>query len=410
MMLKKTLGLGIAALAAVALAGCAPSDGGADDGPVKLSVLTGFTGSDRPAYEALVKEFNATHPDIEVVMDIQPWDSIAQTLPAAWASGQGPDIATPSYDPNVMFQYVKNGSALSLDDSGIDMAAFPEAVADAFTSDGTAYAVPANMADMALFYNVELLKTAGVEVPATTEELADAARTLTAADGSVTGFAIPDNGFTLGWTVLQWSNGGDILDGNSCSALESPENLEVFTTWGDLISKKKVSPAGLDAPAAENLFSTGKAAMIVGGPWLVQTFTNAGVDFGITTMPEGSAGPVTAISTVPFMVSAKSKHPEEAATFLEWWTGKTAQGQFVTDSGFPPVRTDMPDVANGNELLTPFLDGLPNGRLVLPGVAAASQITSDAYVPMLGKISRGEDPAAAAAEASQTINALTGCK
>lgn len=400
---KAAAAIGAVALGVTALAGC--SQDAAETGPVELTVLAGFTGSDRPAYEGLVETFNESHPDIHVTLDIQPWDAIAQSLPSAWASGQGPDIATPSYDPNVMFQYVKTGSALNLDDSGIDVDAFPAAVAEAFTSDGSTYAVPANMADMALFYNKDLLEAAGVEVPSTSDEFVDAVSALTGE--GVYGIALPDNGFTLAWTILQWANGGDITDEAGCSVLDSPENLEVFTQWSELVATDGVSPAGLDAPAAESLFSTGKAAFVVGGPWLVPAFTDAGVNFGIAEMPEGAAGPQTAISTVPFMVSAKSAHPDEAAEFLDWWTGVDAQAQFVKDAGFPPVRTDMEP--SGNEQLAPFENGLSYGRLVLPGLATASQVTSDAYVPLLGHIMRGDDVAASVDAASSQVNTITGC-
>lgn len=410
--------LGVAACTMLTACGATTTTGPASSAPagsssaavVELRVQTGFTGSDRPAYEALVASFNKSHPNIQVTFDVQPWDTIFQTLPAAWASGQGPDVATPSYDPNAIFQYIENGQVLSLADQGIDGSPFPEAVTKAFSSDGTLYAVPANMADMALLYNKDLFAEAGIDAPpATMDELQAAAKKLTKADGSQSGIALPDNGFVLGWNVIQWSNGGDITDEKGCSALDSEANKAVFESWSQLIAKDKVSPAGLDAPAAENLFSAGKAAMVVGGPWLIPTMKKANVNFGVTTMPQGSAGPVTALSTVPFMISAKSQHPKEAAEFLAWWTGKEAQGQFVKDAGFPPVRTDMAGEVTADEYLKPFLDGLPSGRLVMPGLAKAGTITSDAYVPLLGELSRGSDVAGAVAKASQKINQISGC-
>ncbi|MEA5054929.1 MAG: extracellular solute-binding protein, partial [Propionicimonas sp.] len=245
--------------------------------------------------------------------------------------------------------------------------------------------------------------------PSTMDEFIADTKKLTKADGSQYGFALPDNGFTLGWSILQWANGGDILDDKGCSVLDSDANKATFQTWGELVSKDKVSPVGLDAPAGENLFSTSKAAMIVGGPWLVETFKKAGVDYGVTTMPVGSAGPVTAISTVPFMISKATKHPEEAAEFLTWWTGETAQAQFSKEAGFPPVRTDMSADAS-NEMLKPFTDGLADGKLVMPAQSKAAQITSDVYEPLLGKVMRGEDVATLVADATMQINTITGCK
>ena len=73
---------------------------------VELTVVTGFSGPDRPAYEAIVESFNAAHPNIQVTMDIQPWDSIGQTLPTAWATGSGPDLATPNYLARIRTQKI----------------------------------------------------------------------------------------------------------------------------------------------------------------------------------------------------------------------------------------------------------------------------------------------------------------
>jgi ABC-type glycerol-3-phosphate transport system substrate-binding protein len=97
----------IAASAALALTACGSSSSGSagSGGVVKLTMLTGFTGSDLPSYQALVKQFNEAHPDIQVTMTTEPWATVAQKLPASWATGQGPDLATPASDPSSIFHY-----------------------------------------------------------------------------------------------------------------------------------------------------------------------------------------------------------------------------------------------------------------------------------------------------------------
>src|ERR1700729_1670099 len=82
--------------AALLMTGCGSSAGGtsAAGGVVHLTMLTGLTGPDLPSYQALIKEFNATHPDIQVTMTAEPWSTVEQKLPSAWATGQGPDLAT----------------------------------------------------------------------------------------------------------------------------------------------------------------------------------------------------------------------------------------------------------------------------------------------------------------------------
>lgn len=69
-------------VAALALTGCS-QPAAESNGPVELTMWTGFTGGDRGAYEGLIEEFNATHDDIQVTMEVQPWDTIAQKLPSA---------------------------------------------------------------------------------------------------------------------------------------------------------------------------------------------------------------------------------------------------------------------------------------------------------------------------------------
>src|SRR5260370_30831724 len=54
--------------------------------PVTLTMWSGLTGGDHGTYVALIDQFNATHPDINVDVTYMPWDSIAQKLPAASAS------------------------------------------------------------------------------------------------------------------------------------------------------------------------------------------------------------------------------------------------------------------------------------------------------------------------------------
>ena len=107
-------------------------------------------------------------------MDIQPWDSIKTTVPAAFATGQGPDIVTPDFNPGTVLEYAKAGTILSLDDlmgtgaNQIDPAAMPADVQAGNTVDGTLYAVPANLATLMLYYNKALLSEAGISAPPAT--------------------------------------------------------------------------------------------------------------------------------------------------------------------------------------------------------------------------------------------------
>lgn len=149
----------MAAAFLVALSACGSGDDpkdatgsdnkGKSGGNVELTVWTGFSGGDRGAYEAIVKNFNDSHPNIKVTMEIQPRDTIGQKLPAAWATGDGPDLATPNFDPNVVSQYIKTNSVMALDegvgadDGKINADKLSPSAIKTFTVDGSLYAVPA---------------------------------------------------------------------------------------------------------------------------------------------------------------------------------------------------------------------------------------------------------------------------
>lgn len=399
-------------VAVTALSGC--SQPAAETGPVELTMWTGFTGGDRGAYEALITEFNATHEDIQVTMEVQPWDTIAQKLPSAWATGQGPDLATPNFDSNIVAQYLETDSLLALDAIGdgeteINADKLAPSAIEAFTSDGTLYAVPANIATLQLYYNKALFEAAGIDGPPTTvEEFREDARKLTG--NGVYGLSLAERETIQMWPILQWLDGGDVVDSDGCSVLDSPANIESLTTWSKLV-QDGVAPLGLTGAESDALFSAGQAAMQLNGPWAAAGYTEAGIDLGVAAVPVGVDGPVTLGSTVPLAVSAATKHPAEAQEFLAWWTGQDAQRQFALASGFPPVRTDLaddPELA-ANATVAAFAAALPSARLWLPGVTGATQVDSEAYVPLIGEITRGADVATAVADATAKINAITGC-
>lgn len=395
-----------AVVAAIALSGC--STPATTDGPVELTLWTGFTGGDRGAYEGLIEEFNATHDDIQVTMEVQPWDTIAQKLPSAWATGQGPDLATPNFDPNIVANYLETDSLLALDDVG-DTSKLAPAAIEAFTVDGSLYAVPANIATLQLYYNKALFEAAGIDGPPTTvDEFRADAQALTG--NGVFGLSLADHETIQMWPILQWLDGGDIVDADGCSVLDSPENIESLTTWAGLV-QAGVAPVGLTGAESDALFSAGQAAMQLNGPWAAAGYTDAGIDLGVAAVPTGVDGDVTLGSTVPLAISAATEHPAEAQEFLAWWTGQDAQRQFALASGFPPVRTDLaddPELA-ANPIVAAFAAALPSARLYLPGVTGATQVDAEAYVPLIGEITRGTDVATAVAAATEKINSITGC-
>jgi ABC-type glycerol-3-phosphate transport system substrate-binding protein len=415
--MRNKLVIALAAATGLLVSACGNNGGsGSGSGPVSLAVWTGFTGGDRPGYEQIVKDWNTAHPDIKVTMTVQPWDTIQQKLPSAWLTGQGPDIAAPSSDPNAIAQYVKTNSVLPITATGtgddkINTDQFAPALVKEFTYNGKLYAVPANYATLSLYYNKKLFTAAGIaRPPATVAEFQQDALKLTT--GGKYGLVLADNATIQMWPILQWLGGGDIVGTGNCSVLSTPASVASLQPWVDLVKNNKISPVGLTGAEADSIFSAGKAAMELNGPWAAPGYKSAGIDLGIATVPTGSTGQsVTLGSTAPLAISAKTKHPGQAQQFVAYWTSKTAQQKFSLTTGFPPLRTDLADDAQlkANATVSVFASQVPNARLYLPQVPSATKVDSDAYVPLIQKATRDGNVAADAAAASTQINQLTGC-
>lgn len=394
-----------------------PSSGEGSSDVAELTFLAGFTGGDRPAYEELVAMFNDSHPHINVTLDIQPWDSIGQTLPAALATGKGPDLATPSFQEGSIFEYAKGGTIHPLDDlygdgdGTIDKDAMPPAIFDAFALDGTMYAAPANFATLMLYYNKDLLAEAGVDgPPATMDEFRSAASAITASTEAY-GVALAETQTIPMWPILIWADGGEIVGEDGCSALDDPATVSAVESWASLIDAENISPVGETGAGTDNLFSAGQAGLQMNGPWAAAGYEEAGVNFGLAEVPEGSSGQVTLASAVPIVVNANTPHKDAAYEFLAWWTGRDAQRYLALNSGFPPARTDLgddPELAE-NERVAAFAKAVPYAKIFMSGVVPFAEAAGDVFEPAIGRITRGESSKEVLTAAAEQMDSILGC-
>ena len=411
---KKILAVAAVLGVGISLAGCSSATS-APPKTVTLQFWTGFTGGDRAGYQQIVDDFNRSQKDIKVVFSAQPWDSLDKKLPSAWLTSAGPDLA--SIDGSNLEQFVKTNEVLPLTATGtgptkINTGQFNSALNDLFTFNGKLYGIPANFATLSLYYNKTLFANAGIaNPPKTLDEFKDDAKKLTA--NGVYGLSLGDNNTIPMWPILQWLGGGNIVDSKGCSALSTPASIASLKPWVDMVVNDKISPVGQTGAEADSLFSANKAAMEMNGPWAAPGYKSAGIDLGITQIPTGSDGKhVTYGGASPIAISAKSKYPAQAQRFLAYYTGRAAQLKFSLKTGFPSFRTDLsndPKLA-ADPVVSVFTKAVPSARIYLPQVKNASQVDANGYIPFIGKITRGTDLKAAAAEASATINGLTGCK
>lgn len=405
--------------ATLALAGCSGSSAPASDGPVTLTFWHGYTEADGKVLDQIVSDFNASQSDVKIETTTKTWAVIGDTLLPALSAGNGPEIvALPAENLPV---YATKGAFASLDDfyggDAMKNASLNPQAVDMEKVDGSYHGVPLGFVPLSVIYNKALFDKAGItSFPTTWDEwVADAKKLTVDADGDGTpeqyGLALPDHA-TVGngvWASLFYGNGGAIVDGDT-SVLDSSENQKTLEYWAKAVTEGKISPTGLDGVASDKLFSSGKAAMEIGGPWMASVAKENNIDYGIAGIPAGPAGAASSAIGISAAITSQADDAKQKAAekFFEYFYSKKVATDWSLGSGWPPLRTDISasDVSS-NPVVAALTPLTADARPLLPGVANSTDVLA-AVDEATQKALSGGDPAALLKTASSQVQqALT---
>jgi len=380
--MKRPLALAaMGAAAALALAGCTSGEPEESAGPVELTFWHGYTEADGDVLQQIVDDFNASQDDVEIKTEVKTWAVIDDTLLPALSADEGPDIvAMPGERLPV---YADRGAFVDLSDwygsaDSNTEKLNPQAV-DMVTVNGAPYGVPTGFVPLSVFYNKALFAAAGISgFPETWDEWRTAATQLTVdSDGDGTpeqyGLALPDHDTVANglWPTLFYGAGGDLVEDAETAVIDSDANRAALEYWVSAIRDDKISPTGLDGIGADELFSSGKAAMHVGGPWMASIAKDSGIDYGIAAVPAGPEAQAASAIGVAMGVTAQAGEAETAGAeaFFSYFFDLDVATQWSLGSGWPPLRTDVPaDAVAENPVVVSLTEIAPTSRALLPGV------------------------------------------
>ena len=164
---------------------------------------------------------------------------------------------------------------------------FPAFMKD-FLVDGEYWAVPDLASARVLYYNVDLLEEAGVEVPTTWAELEDAAQAIIDFyDGEVYPWGIDmttDEG-QAAFTYYTWGNGGGFIDENGEWTLNSDENVEAIEFAIGLVNAgyTNPNPATQTRYDLQDMLASGKLAMMIGPNQIPTYIKEKGGEINVAT-------------------------------------------------------------------------------------------------------------------------------
>jgi multiple sugar transport system substrate-binding protein len=348
-------------IASMVLSACGSA---APAGPVQIRWFVGLgTGTDPgqvTIQEEVVKEFNAAHQgEIELVLEVVPYDSARDTLSTQIASGKGPDIVGPvGWGGSNAFYGQWLDLTPYIQESKFDTSVFDPALVKFYQTEegqvglpfavfpGAVYFVPAMFDEAGLAYPPQKYGDKytldGKEVDWNWDTLTEVAKRLTvdkngnnATSADFDRNSIVQVGYSAQWqhpnsVATFYGGAAKIFTGEKKGEYKSaiPDSWKAAWKWyydgmyGPQPYMASGPLAGSPEFGAGNVFNSGKAAMGLTQTWYtccLGDFAKAGNEFQLGIQPMGSDGKVHGrIDADTFRVWKGTAHPKEAFTVLAY--------------------------------------------------------------------------------------------
>ncbi|WHA43354.1 ABC transporter substrate-binding protein [Agrobacterium larrymoorei] len=367
------------------------------------------------ALKKVATDFEAANPDTKIEIVQRGIDEHKTALRVAAGSNRGPDIYFSWAGLGLGGEYVKAGLSLPLDKYYTEYKwndeLLPSAAAFADLYPGGKHGVPFTFKGEAVYYNKKLFAKAGItEEPKTYEEfLADAQKLK---DAGIAPFTF---GGTVNWHVMRLM---DVILETKCGAerhdalksmklgwTKEPCATDSFTEFGKWTKDYTLQPfMGIDNKQSYSLFTAGRAAMMLEGDWLVSQLSGSKVnldDYGIFPFPTNT-NRLYGFAEYNY-VSTKSKNPDTAAKFLDYFLSTKVQqdllGQFSSISINKNVK-----YTNQKPLEAEWLDIFNKyGQVYMNGDQAFPLDVTTEYFRVINGVASGSVTPADAAKQLQTF-------
>lgn len=408
-----------AALAAAGTLGaCGKSnDDQAEGGVVTVDLWHGQIDTGKAAIDALITEFNKSHPNIKVVGGGGgvTADSMLQKVTAGLAAGSYPDVAyifgsdlaSLTRSPKV----ADLTDAMKLDD-------YWPAAKDAVTVKGKVRAAPALLDSLCVVYNKLLFSAAGLPEPKagwTWDDFIATSKTLTNPGKGIFGTGWPgvgdeDTVWRL-WPMI-WDLGGNVVSDDGKTVAFDKVGEQALGTLDRLRTDKSlyVDPK----PGGEQLYQVflgGRMGMVATGPWQLPDIVDKGLEYGVVPLPSYSGKPVTISGPDTWTVFDNGKARVKAATeFVNWLIQPQQDIQWDIEGGSLPISKTTAALpqwkkhATDTTGLQVFVDALDTAK-VRPTITAYPQISQHLGQAIVAVLLGKSSPADALKECVDKSNA-----
>lgn len=324
------------------LASTACSSTGGNDKKIELRYAI-WDNEHKKAVETLIEEYETENPNVNISLEVVSdyWTK----METAAAGGLAPDIFW--VDARRFGVYADNKLLVPMDDyikeNNVDMSQYLESITNIYNYDGTQYAMPSFWDDTVLLINTKLMEEYGIEAPSKDWKWEDMIAWLEDAKTKLPEDIYPFTSDTIKSTQLGIFNGialtgGEVINKDKTKALiDTPKTIEGYKTYLDLVKSDLHSPYDVTIETGSDiLFKSENALVSLDGSYALPTYSDkeqaqvAG-KFDIYPIPQIKDGVKsrTVIHGLGNVISANSKHPDEAFKFINFMSSEESMRKYT---------------------------------------------------------------------------------
>lgn len=387
---------------------------GSDPGAAGNLLIWFAEGPGGPALQASAAAFGK-EIGVKVTVEFVPGEKLQANFVTASQANKAPDVVFGAHD--WIGNLVQNGAIDPIQPSPTVREQFQPLALEAVTFNGQVYGTPHSMNNIVLYRNTDLAP----EAPATMEDLVAQGEKLKAANkvDEVLAYPVGATGNPYFINPL-YTSGGGYMFGTDGEGQFDPADLGVAKP-GAVAAYKKIAALGEDgdgvlkrsigADNALGLFTSGKAAFLVEGPWQLPNLTKTDFPLDVSAVPGFAGGaPASPFITVDAAyVASKGKNKTLGQEFVSnYWPRPDVQLAFFKKAqGVPASKEVLRQIQTSDPLIVKTAEvGEKNGQIMpsIPEMAAVWDPLGKAEAAVIA----GKDPESTIEAAASAIQKAIG--
>lgn len=324
---------------------------------------------DRSAFDQAIKDFEKANKNITVNYRVIPFADYEKSVLNGLAAGNGPDVwmIHDTWLPKDIDKIQPLPASFPVTKQPLMTVrqfqdTFVQVAASDLVNGGKIYGMPLYVDTLALYYNKDMLASAGIaQPPRTWTEFLDDTKRLTKLDaghniltsGAAMGAARNINRSTDILMMLMLQSGVHMTSDDNTTAIFSrsvdgqPVGERALTFYTDFTNPlKEVYSWNDNEHYSIDAFAAGETAMMVNYSHQIPVLRDKAprLNFGLAPVPQASTvDSRTYADYWPLTVSLQSKHPYEAWQFAYYMTAGQGNVSYLNAAARPAARRDLID-------------------------------------------------------------------